>query len=58
MRNTVNVSKIMDRVREKSLTLDCKEMVEVSWVEKAVKEVVLEEERKRRKIIDFWGEEL
>lgn len=58
MRNTVNVNKIMDRVREKSLTLNCKEMVEVSWVEKAIRDVLREEERSRNKIIDFWGEEV
>lgn len=58
MRNTVNVNKIMDRVREKSLTLNCKEMVEISWVEQSIRDVLREEERKRSKIIDFWGEEV
>jgi len=48
----------MNRVREKSLALNCKEMVEVSWVEKAICDVLREEERSRNKIIDFWGEEV
>ena len=58
MRSIVSVNKIMNRVREKSLTLNCKEMVEVSWVEKAIRDVLREEERSRNKIIDFWGEEV
>lgn len=52
------LKEVMNRVRDNSFTLNDKQCINIVVVEQLLKDVLYEERTRKRRIVNFWDEEL